>query len=71
MILRQSSRRSFSKIQAEVNRKQFDVHSLGMTLMSAFYLCEIIDYEVAAQKNRELIDQYENLKLINAMLAPP
>ena len=42
-----------------------------MTLMSAFYLCEIIDYEVAAQKNRELIDQYENLKLINAMLAPP
>ena len=71
VIMRQSSRRSLSKIQAEVNRKQFDIHMLGMTLMSAFYLCEIIDYEVAAQENRKLIDQYEILQLINAMLAPP
>ena len=70
VILRQSSRRSMTKVQAEVNRKQFDVYQLGLTLMSAFYLCEIIDYEVASQQNRQLIDQYEILKLINAMLAP-
>lgn len=38
--------------------------------MSAFYLCEIIDYEVAVNENRNLIDQYEILHLINAMLAP-
>ena len=68
--MRQSTRRSFTKVQAEVNRKQFDIYQLGMTLMSAFYLCEIIDYEIASEQNRQLIDKYEILKLINAMLAP-
>ena len=70
MIVRASTRRTITKIETEVNRKQFDVYSLGITLMSAFYLCEIIDYEVAANQNRLLIDQYEILQLINAMLAP-
>ena len=47
-----------NKIQAEVNRKQFDIQQLGMTLLSAFYLSEIVDYEVAAQQNRNLIEKY-------------
>ena len=41
---------------AEVNKKQFDIHLLGMTLLSAFYLCEIIDLEVVQDQNRKLME---------------
>lgn len=43
VVMRQSSRKTISKMVAEVNRKQFDIHMLGMTLLSAFYLSEIVD----------------------------
>lgn len=42
-----------------------------MTLLSAFYLSEIIDLEIASKENKIMIESYEILRLINAMLAPP
>jgi hypothetical protein len=42
-VLRTMSRRSISQAVSEQSRKQYDVYMLGMTLLSAFYLSEIID----------------------------
>ena len=42
---RQSSRREPEQ-QSEIDRKQYDVYLLGMTLLSAFYLSETVDAEL-------------------------
>ena len=45
-----------------------DVYSLGMSLLSAFYLCEPIDRKKAAPLNRALCQEYPFLNIIKSMI---
>lgn len=45
-----------------------DVYSLGMTLLSAFYLCEPLDRKKSAPFNRALSDSYPFLQIIRMMI---
>jgi hypothetical protein len=56
-IVRQSSRRSVEQV-SEVDRMEYDISLLGNTLMSAFYLSEIVDYELASVQNKKFIQKY-------------
>jgi hypothetical protein len=42
---RQSSRKEIEQ-QSELDRKQYDIYLLGMTLLCAFYLSETVDIEL-------------------------
>jgi hypothetical protein len=45
-----------------------DVYSLGMTLLSAFYLCEPVDRKKCAPYNRTLNEKYTSLNVIKKMI---
>ena len=60
-----------SQLHYSVQRKQNDIYSLGMTLLSAFYLSEIVDLEIVTDENHEMVKRYEILLLINAMVDSP
>lgn len=45
-----------------------DVYSLGMTLLTAFYLCEPIDRKKCAHYNRAMQDTYPYLAIIRQMV---
>ena len=47
-----------------------DVYSLGLTLLSAFYLCTHVDRKLFVAQNKQLEGKYVILSVINQMLAP-
>jgi hypothetical protein len=51
-----------------VDAAKGDVYSLGMTLLTAFYLCEPIDRKKCAHYNRALQDAYPYLAIIRQMV---
>jgi serine/threonine protein kinase len=52
----------------QANLEQADVYSLGMTLLSAFYLCEPIDSKVIAEYNNKFESSYPILTVIKDMV---
>ena len=48
--------------------KKSDVYSLGMTLLSAFYLMLMIDRKKSAPYNRQLVKDYPFLDIIGQMI---
>ena len=49
---RQSSRKEIEQ-QSELDRKQYDIYLLGMTLLCAFYLSETVDIELVEVQNKK------------------
>jgi len=47
-----------------------DVYSLGLTLLSAFYLCPHVDRKLFVGQNKQLEGKYAILSVIEKMLAP-
>jgi hypothetical protein len=68
--VRKSTRKEIEQ-NSEIDRKQYDIYLLGMTLLCAFYLSEIVDIELVQAQNKKFAYKYEILNLIQAMIAPP
>lgn len=52
----------------EDKNKKSDVYSLGMTLLSSFYLMLLIDRKKSAPHNRQLVKDYPFLHIIGQMI---
>lgn len=53
-----------------MNLEQADIYSLGMTLLSAFYLCEPIDRKAVQDYNRKYESSYNVMSAIREMIMP-
>lgn len=56
-----------SSMHVGIDLSKSDIYSLGMTLLSAFYLCEPIDRKKCAPHNRALKEAYPHLAIIKEM----
>jgi serine/threonine protein kinase len=56
--------------QHEVDLLKGDVYSLGLTLLSAFYLCQHVDRRLFVAQNKLLEGKYSSLAIIEQMIAP-
>jgi hypothetical protein len=57
-----------SFLTQSIDMSKCDVYSLGMTLLSAFYLCEPIDRKKCAPYNRALSEKFPYLSIIKEMV---